>query len=245
MTQPFGLNDDPFASSELEPDEATLLLQARVASAGGNEKIILPDATCAEIYQLARGKRGGVFALAARAMRIAASQGATTIEPSHVHEAAAEAAQVAALQNEQAETARTVITAGDDIPDMPPAIGGGLMLPSEPSADLDPGQRDWVKRFIPSSVAPRGLGSAIGHPPTLHEVSPPRPVERKTEKPKAMKPAPVAAPTPAAATTRAQPAPATATATAEPQATDTPETDPTGVAPRRLSPETQARLTHS
>src|SRR5947207_15322138 len=93
---PFGLNDDPFADTELTIDEATLLLQARVAAAGGDSTALLPDATCVEIHRLGRGRRGGVFSLAGRAILIAARENATTIEPGHVHTAAAEAAQVAA-----------------------------------------------------------------------------------------------------------------------------------------------------
>jgi hypothetical protein len=237
--QPFGLNHDPFASAELELDEATLLLQGRISAAGGDEKLILPEATCAEIYQLARGKRGGVFSLAARAMRIASGAGATTVEPVHVHEAAAEAAQAAAQQSEAAESARTIISAIDDVPDMPMAMSGGLALPSEPSADLEPDQRDWVARFITHSPAPRGL-SSLGQP-TTHDVSTPRPVKRV----EAPAPKPVSPPEQRPAT----PKPSLAVSAADPSttvATDQASTsDPAGIPPRRLSPETTARIKNS
>jgi cell division septation protein DedD len=249
---PFGLNRDPFDSAELELDEATLLMQARVSAAGGDEKLILPEATCAEIYQLARGKRGGVFLLAGRAMRVAAGAGATTVTEAHVHEAAAEAAQTVALQNDAAESARTIISAIDDVPDMPKAMGGGMMLPSEPSADLEPGQRDWVARFMSPSAAPRGLAS-LGEPNET-----PRPVKRvvaATPAPSApvATPKPLAESKPAAApkpTAVPKPpslkivptTPAVEAATGEP--TDT-ESDPAGVPPRRLSAETTARIKNS
>lgn len=165
--QHFGLNDDPFADAhELTVEEATRLLRGRISAAGGEGTRLFPDDTCVELHRLSSGRRGGLFALAGRAMKIAARAGAKCIETTHVQIAASEAGH---------DAARAVARVAEPPHSSPPVSdpdGAGVMLPSEPSPDLDAGAREWVGRFM--AIPGPGNAPAPSREPAVREAKKPR-----------------------------------------------------------------------
>jgi hypothetical protein len=237
--QHFGLHDDPFADAhELTVAEATRLLRGRITAAGGDGTRLFPDETCAELHRLSSGRRGGIFALAGRAMKIAARAGARNIEPAHAQTAASEAGH---------DTARAVARRAESAPPAPAATAsdaeaGGFLLPSEPSRDLDPGAREWVGRFM-ATPGP-GIAPAARREPEARVTKKPRvePAAKTATEPvaKAAEPQPKAAAPPKATGPLQPDTPVAKPTTAEPSETATQDAPPPP--PAQLSAATSARL---
>lgn len=197
-SQPFGLSENPFtAAHELTVEEATLLVHHRVTAAGGDAATLFPAETCAELHRFARGKRGGVFALAGRAMRIADHEGASSITTEHVQAAVAEAGREAAVTSEPSATVEP--QQAQPPPEADPSSSGAFMLPTAPSENLDPDAREWVGRFISTSAAqtPWPAPAAESKPALVAESKPAPVAESKPAAAPAKAPAPPDAPKPA------------------------------------------------
>jgi hypothetical protein len=177
---PLGLSADPFASPPtLSAEEASHLIQRLVWSCGGDGAALFPLATCAEIHRLTRGRLDAIGALAGKAMRVAAAEGASSVSPTHVRLALGITAPAEASGPSDAAAGATMApiappTAADVVvPDLPASGSGAFALPSAPSEDLAPDTRDWVSRFIPAdgSETAHGAASTIPGTPPPHDAA--------------------------------------------------------------------------
>ena len=164
---PFGLRGDPFASpATLSAKDSSRLIRRRVRAFNGDGGALFPIETCDLIHELAGGVPDRMLELAGSALRLAASENASTVSLAHVRAAwdtfaTPDEPPVPRMAADEPPVLRTtpvksvaiqthtetcLDAVGDDIPPMPMA---GFMLPSRPSENLDRDERDWVLRFIP------------------------------------------------------------------------------------------------
>jgi sporulation related protein len=96
---PYGLRGDPFAPpATLSPKDASKLIRRRVRAFNGDGGALFPIDACDLIHELTGGIPDAILALAGKAMRVAAAEGASSVSPSHVRRASETAPDVALVE---------------------------------------------------------------------------------------------------------------------------------------------------
>ncbi len=142
----------------LSPEETAAYIHHRVAVAGGNPWATFPPETCREVYRVTHGIPREINTVASQALITAFSEGATTVQPGHVHAAAQESEFRSVLGAPRAEGVAAAAPA--------PTTQQPRGLGAEPAAEATPAAQQ------PLAREPEPVAEATPAPPPVYEASP-------------------------------------------------------------------------